>query len=219
MDQNMVNNRVDEDGDVHMRTEEEEQNTIYDWSPTQARMVNYRILENSSDASSGESYFQRTRDGSSYVRRYRPTSSEREGGMTDSDPEDRPARRSSSPEPQEEPVDPVPNRFEDWGYLYTLHPGRSRRSELKGSTRLAFSRSICPKQFLQLLAAKRNPDEPGLQFDYALMYDIYDRNYHKMFRDLVNGEYDQTWDAIVEAWHNRDEERDHLIFTATELEE
>ena len=108
---------VDADGDVRMRTEEEN-NAIYDWSPTQGRMVNYRILENSSGASSGESYLQRTRDGSSYVRRYRPTSSEREGGTTDSDPEDRPARRSS-PEPQEEPVNPVPNRFEDWGYLYT----------------------------------------------------------------------------------------------------
>ena len=113
---------VDEDGDVHMRTEEEN-NTMYDWSPTQGRMVHYRILENSSDASSGENYFQRTRDGNSYVRRYRPTSSEREDGMTDSDPEERlqPARRSS-PELQEEPVDPTPNRFEDWGYLYTLIP-------------------------------------------------------------------------------------------------
>lgn len=73
------------------------------------------------------------------------------------------------------------------------------------------------KQFLQLLAARGNPEEPGLQFDYAMMYDIYDRNYRKMFRDLVNGEYDQTWDAFVEAWHNRDEDRDHLIFTEEEL--
>ena len=164
---------VDGDGDVHMSTEEENI-TIYDWSPTQGRMVNYRILENSSDASSGESYFQRTRDGSSYARRYRPTSSEREGGMTNSDPEDRPARRSS-PEPQEEPVDPVPNRFEDWGYLYTLIP-QIEKIRVERIYEAGFFPEYLSKQFLQLLAAKHNPNEPGLQFDYALMYDIYDKN-------------------------------------------
>ena len=101
-----------------------------------------------------------------------------------------------------------------------LYPGRNLQFALDGLSAVIeagfFPEYLC-KQFLQLLAAKHNPDEPGLQFDYALMYDIYDRNYHKMFRDLVNGEYDQTWDAIVEAWHNRDEERDHLIYTEEEL--
>ncbi|CAK9041811.1 unnamed protein product, partial [Durusdinium trenchii] len=180
--------QVDEDGDVHMRTEEEEQNTIYDWSPTQARMVNYRILENSSDASSGESYFQRTRDGSSYV------------------------REAAAQNRKKNLLTQFQTGLRIGGYLYTLIPAIEKIRVERIYEAGFFPEYLC-KQFLQLLAAKHNPEEPGLQFDYALMYDIYDRNYHKMFRDLVNGEYDQTWDAIVEAWHNRDEDRDHLIFT------
>ena len=51
-------------------------------------MATYRILEHASDAESGDSYFQRNRGGVRDVRRYRPTTSEREECMTDSDSED-----------------------------------------------------------------------------------------------------------------------------------
>ena len=50
---------------------------VMDWNPDVGRMQNYRLLDDSDDAYSGEEYFLRT-PGGSQRRRYRRTNSERE---------------------------------------------------------------------------------------------------------------------------------------------
>lgn len=69
-----------EPGEDDLSSEEPEgaDNMVMDWNPELGRMQNYRLLEDSDDAYSGEEYFLRTPGGHTR-RRYRRTNSEREG--------------------------------------------------------------------------------------------------------------------------------------------
>ena len=188
------------DGEDDLSSEEPEgaENMVYDWNPELGRMQNYRLLNDSDDAYSGEEYFLAT-PGGSYRRRYRRTNSEREEDEEQMEVDETGPTEAEGEGEVDRSRPPV---NADWWDFETLFRYRKDAAQERRARKLKEAGLFTPqllKEFLRTrLAAEHSALFPHMAFDHILSWNHEERTQFAQFAVIViSGQWEENWDERV----------------------
>ena len=185
-----------------------------DWDPVLQRMREYRILEGSEDAESGEEYFTGNETTGLY-RRYRPTRSERETPQSGTEQENPIMEESQNMDVDMEANDgrtypggvwsdydrrepPNDANWDDLETIYKYLPPDEERRGRKGQEAGIFPVNLL-KEFLQARISQiHGRNDPRSAFDHVLKWNADEKRDFANFAIMVmSGQWEINWDEHV----------------------